>query len=177
MTLNIFTHSVKVETMPKALKSFRETFGPPDLYVWKDGITTTGLADGYIQAVQTCADDYIFMLEHDWEFIRKPDHTFQEICELMKRDGITHLRFNKRVNEPKLYDTYLNEKGWYCETPFVSNNPHIIDRKAYLEYIDKGWVKRKSGSSGVEEVISKHINGAVYGRLGHPQMVRHLNGR
>ena len=179
MNLCIFTHTVRTETLPVALKSYKHVFGnPSEIQIYKDGVNSTGLADGYIKAIQSNTDDYLFMLEHDWEFIRKPDHSLQEICEMMKRDGITHLRFNKRENIiKKKYDTWLTDKGWYCETPFVSNNPHIIDRKAYLEYIKNGWIQRSKGSKGIEEIISKHINGAVYGRLGHPQMVRHLNGR
>ena len=178
MILNIFTHRITNITIDKALLSFIDTFGSaPDVRIWKDGENTKGLADGYIKAVESCTEDYIFMLEHDWEFIRTPKHSLKEIVEMMRKEGIVHLRFNKRVNAPAVLDRTLEDKGWYCETPFVSNNPHIIDRKAYLTYIDNGWIQRHGGSKGVEEVISKHINGAVYGGLGYPQVIHHLRGR
>lgn len=179
MTLNIFTHPVTNETKDLALKSTLETFTGQfhTIRIWKDGHNTTGFADGYIQAVQQCEDDHIFMLEHDWEFIREPEHSLSEITDMMKAGGIVHLRFNKRENKPKLYDKWIKGKGCYCQTPFVSNNPHIIDRKAYLQFIENGWIQRLGKDKGVEEIISKHINGAIYGDLGYPAVVQHLNAQ
>lgn len=150
---------------------------PPVMNVWKDEMNTIGLADGYIKAIQACTDDYIFMLEHDWEFIRKPEHSLSEITDMMRENNIHHLRFNKRSNEPVKKDNWLIDWGGYCETPFVSNNPHIIDRKAYRKYIEQGWIQPRGKDLGIEEIISKHINGYIYGGIGYPQMINHLRGR
>lgn len=178
MTLNVFTHKVKNPTISTTINSFVSVFGWPErINVYTDGVNSNGFGDGYIKAIRECTDDYIFMLEHDWRFIRKPEHSLCELTELMRTHGIEHLRFNKRVNYPKLYDTELLDMGWCCRTPFVSNNPHIIDRLAYLQYIERGWVQPLSGSMGVEEIISKHIDGRIYGGIGYPQIIEHLNGR
>lgn len=177
MTLNIFTHNTRNPTIDIAIRSFNNTFGEYPTLIWRDGANTTGLSDGYIQAIESCPDDYIFMLEHDWEFIQTPDHRLPLIIEKMKADGIVHLRFNKRANEPVNADSWLKDMGWYCETPFVSNNPHIIDRIAYLGFLKNGWIKSRRRSFGIEEVISRHINGTIYGGIGYPAVVKHLRGR
>jgi hypothetical protein len=175
MIVNVFTHSINNPTISDCLASFERTFGKYEVKVWFDGRNTSGLADGYIKAIEQCEDDYIFMLEHDWDFVRKPEHSLQEICEMMAKDNIPHLRFNKRSNEPAMYDKWLIDKGWYCETPFVSNNPHIINRIEYLDRIN--WMKRVGRDKGVEERVSWYANGAIYGGMGYPQVIRHLRGR
>ena len=175
MMVNIFTHKIRKPTIGRCLQSFRDTFGEHEVKIWMDGENTTGLADGYIKAIQDSTYDYIFMLEHYWEFVHKPEHSLEEIVDLMREEGISHLRFNKRENQPVKYDSWLKDKGWYCETPFVSNNPHIIDRVQYLNHIK--WIKRKGKDKGIEEIISKHINGAIYGGRGYTQVINHLRGR
>lgn len=177
MTLNVFTHPINNPTIDQTVLSFIRTFGNDlPMKVWEDGRNTKGLADGYIKAVKECKSDYIFMLEHDWEFIHRPEHSLKEIIKMMNEEGIVHLRFNKRKNEAVNMDTYMKDKGWYCATPFVSNNPHIISRKAYLGFIEQGWIKNLPGSRGIEEELSNYITGAVYGGVGYRQVIKHLNG-
>jgi hypothetical protein len=149
---------------------------------------TRSLSQGYIQAITLSRADYLFMLEHDWEFI--PDfivHTLGQITDCMKREGIYHMRFNKRKNIIAKWDRELRECAvfipdthlMYCRTPILSNNPHILHRATYLDFIKNRCIVEKPGSKGIEEIISQHPRtwGAIYGPAGYPATVKHIDGR
>jgi hypothetical protein len=143
------------------------------------------LSDGYIQAVIKSKSKWLFMLEHDW--ILQKDlitNTLDEITQAMEACDIYHLRFNKRKNivfPP--YDKFLKEYDLgiikFCATPFLSNNPHIINRNRYLDFIRQKLIQRRAGSKGIEEIISAHQHtcGAIYGGLDYPMTAKHLDGR
>jgi hypothetical protein len=190
--LHIFTNPVEKPVFNMTYQSFVHTFGYLEPQVWCHSSPddkyvnnlagfyvnfTQGLADGYIRAIQESKADYLFMLEHDWEFLNI-DHRLEDIIDMMGREGLHYLRFNKRDNTPAVWDKWLEEIQGdipYCKTPQLSNNPHIIDRKKYLKYVK--YIQRLGGSKGVEECISKHLDGYIYGGLDHPATIRHLNGR
>jgi len=203
---NCTQHAPKTDITEKTYKSFVKTFGYQDYKIWLDKHPegdrlfeyennlnyrfggpiniTNSLSDGYIQAIQQSDADYLFMLEHDWIFNKYIIHSLIMLIHAMKKENIYHLRFNKRKNEPMKWDKTLREFGnknslHYCVTPCLSNNPHIIDRKRYLEFIEKDYILTMPGSKGIEEIISKqtHLNGAIYGPLGYPATVTHLDGR
>lgn len=153
---------------------------------------TAGLSDGYIRAILQSKADYLFMLEHDWIFnTQKILHTLDELVEAMAYSEIYHLRFNKRKNKPTQWDKELfwkqsmvtgRKKDFYfgyCITPCLSNNPHIIHRKTFVEFISRGYIIRKAGSFGVEEYLTKRpeLWGAIYGDLNYPATVVHTDGR
>ena len=150
---------------------------------------TRSLSDGYIRAIQESQSDWLFMLEGDWIFVDELiTQSLQEIIQMMSDEDIYHLRFNKRKNIVKAWDKHLNNRTYiskdglqieYCETPILSNNPHIINRKVYLDFIKKGYIKNLPGSKGIEEIISKQPDtfGCIYGKKNHPATVRHLDGR
>jgi hypothetical protein len=143
------------------------------------------LSYGYIKAIRSSNADYLFMLEHDWIFKQEfIFHNIHQIVFAMQEAGIYHLRFNKRANIIKRgFDSSLTERRHgdfvYCKTPFLSNNPHIIERKKYLEFIAAGLIKIDTGSLGIEQVISKNPQtwGAIYGPKNYPQTVEHLDGK
>ena len=152
-------------------------------------IITNSLSDGYTHAVKNNKADFLFMLEGDWIF--KKDnikHRLSLICALMNERSLYHLRFNKRNNIVKLWDKTLNEvklENWidgdkfhYCETPVLSNNPHIINRKLYIKKC-LPFVKIVPGSKGIEENLTarKELTGCIYGGLNYPATVQHLDGR
>lgn len=65
----------------------------------------------------------------------------------------------------------------YCETDNLSNNPHIIDRKYYLENI-LSRITILPGSRGIEENLTKkELIGCQYGPLDYPETIKHLQGR
>lgn len=154
---------------------------------------TRSLSDGYIRAIIDSDADYLFMLEGDWIFEKdRIRHSLDEIIINMEKTGIYHLRFNKRENQVKAWDKSLNPYSarhhdknendnlfHWCETPILSNNPHIIERAKYIEFIRKGYIIRLPGSKGIEELISTvpETWGAIYGPLGYPATVKHLDGR
>lgn len=142
---------------------------------------TSSLSDGYIQAVKSSTADFLFMLEHDWKFLSTIEHSLQDICNLMTSDRLVHFRFNKRSNRPVRLDKRLQEVSsgiQYCITPFLSNNPHIIQREIYLEKA-LPYVKKEAGSKGIEQRLKrvKSLKGAIYGPLNYPQTVQHCDGK
>lgn len=140
------------------------------------------LSDGYIKAIRKSEADYLFMLEHDWEFLSSITHSLDEIISHMHEYDLWHLRFNKRKNTPVRSDKWLEEKGdddfKYCVTPSVSNNPHIIDRVKYQE-IALPLIKKAKGSKGIEHNLLniEGMTAAIYGPQDYPMTIRHLNGR
>jgi hypothetical protein len=142
---------------------------------------TESLSDGYIKAIKSSKSDYLFMVEHDWLFLPTIKHTLEEILFDMENKDLWFLRFNKRHNTVKATDKWLKEgKGryiGYCETPSLSNNPHIINRKVYIERALQ-YIKISKGSVGLEERFTKEeITGFLYGPLKYPNTIEHLDGR
>lgn len=151
---------------------------------------TESLADGYIKSIKGSTSDYMFMLEHDWVFCNNIKHSLDEIIQLMEIDNIIHFRFNKRANEKRGHDKCLLEKTSlvngkqtsYCVTKLLSNNPHIINRKLYLDTAFQ-YISNDTGTRGIEHNLifnnrsDINIWGAIYGNKGYKQTIRHLDGR
>lgn len=157
--------------------------------IFHDVRLCSSLSDGYIRAVKESSNyDFLFMLEHDWIF--KKDmirHGLNHIMEVMSDLNLIHMRFNKRKNIVKLWDKWLKENygipaSWdnlyFCETPVLSNNPHIINRELWIKKC-LPYVQIKPGSKGIEENLTarKDLTGAIYGPLNYGACVEHLDGR
>lgn len=203
---NCTASAPSTEMLRRTYNSFYTAFGHMPLTIWIDPNPNPGkyeryhhnlankfgaenlrksssLSDGYIRAITESSAEYLLMLEHDWIIDRtRLMHTLPEILAAMRGHGIDHLRFNKRGNTPESWDREMSEHGdagfRYCRTNNVSNNPHILRRAAGLEWIDKRWIEVKPGSDGIEQ---KHLRnprtwGAIYGGLGYPQVIHHLDG-
>lgn len=145
---------------------------------------TGSLIQGYHTAIKNSNSEFMFMLEHDWDFIHKNiSHTLPKIIEGMRKDNILHLRFNKRANQDAQgWDLNLEEiKGSvfdFCMTDCVSNNPHIINRQRWIDEAVKYIDTRCSGAYGLEELLTRSpIRGAMYGPLGHPATIYHTDGK
>lgn len=202
---NSTVYAPKTEIIEQTYNSFNETFGKLNsVQVWYDPKPiekhadkyeinlkklfpiihrTTCLADGYIKSVKNSNADYLFMLEHDWVFNKENiNHTLSEICKCMEQEDLFHFRFNKRKNIEKVWDRKLTENTNssvpYCLTPSVSNNPHIIHRKRYVEKA-LPHLKLNGGSYGIEQELLdiEELKGAIYGLKKYPQTVTHLDGR
>ena len=137
------------------------------------------LADGYIKSTEISTADYIFQLEHDWEFTDAITHSLVEVIKAMKFGNMEHLRFNKRKNVNMFLDK-LEEQSvngiTFCKTPFRSNNPHIINRKAYLNKWNDVFDLNEKGSRGIENNLLS-AGGYIYGGYNHPQQITHTDGR
>lgn len=145
---------------------------------------TSSLSDGYTKSIKKSKADYIFILEHDWQFQAEYiTHSLGIILAAMQVLGIYHLRFNKRQNKIRGWDKILEPIIYkdlnLCRTNILSNNPHIINRHKYLTFIQAGLVRVLPGSDGIEEIISKHPQtwGAIYGPPDWPATVKHTDGR
>ena len=150
-------------------------------------VETESLSEGYIYSIKNSHTDYLFQLEGDWTFIKNNiEHTLDEILECMFAKNIYHFRFNKRANQIAVWDKKMEPRVYagenfnlqYCESNNMSNNPHIIDVKKYREEIAKH-IKIKPGSKGIEEELNaqnKYIS-CIYGGVGYPATVAHLDGR
>ena len=149
--------------------------------VFGNFVPTKSLSDGYIKAVQGSDAEFMFMLEHDWLFNNNITHSLKEIISVMKHEDILHLRFNKRCTQPIHSDEWLKEKSfnnfYYCETPSISNNPHIINRNKYVEDA-LPLIELRKGSLGIEHKLNKsNLNGTIYGPLDFHPTIAHLDGR
>ena len=139
------------------------------------------LSEGYVRSIKKSNSDFIFMLEHDWEFLPTISHSLTDIIDLIYNEGITHFRFNKRSNVPRKFDTNLREIKHryipYCLTNGVSNNPHIIDRKKYIKEALK-FIEISEDSRGIEKQLSNQgIRAAIYGAKHHAPTVLHKDGK
>lgn len=166
----------RATTYPRYLENLHKTF--------KTVNRCNSLSDGYIKAIKASKADYLFMLEHDWKFNTKLiKHTLDEIITEMNFRGMYHMRFNKRSNMVAGWDKNVTEKNGndvvWCMTNILSNNPHIINRKKYHEFIARKYIQVKPGSKGIEEIISAQPDtwGAIYGPLNYPCTVVHIDGR
>lgn len=168
-----------VETLDDYVSQLKKTFPHAQL------VFTNSLSDGYITSVKNSSADYLFQLEHDWLF-QNITHSLADIVKVMQLHDIYHFRFSKHANKlvPELlkWQTMMIEKecdGFkYCETDNLSNNPHIIDRKKYVEFVQTRKIKLCEGSSGIEENLTKRgLVGCQYGGLDYPPTIKHLNGK
>lgn len=142
---------------------------------------TNSLSDGYVQAIESSKSKFMFMLEHDWTFNHNLKNNINEILEEMEYNNIIHLRFNQFLNGKYWRDKEVKEiKGKhfnFCQTKWISNNPHIINKELYLSTMFNNILIQK-GSFGVEQAISyKDYYGHIYGPLNLHATIGHLNGK
>ena len=201
------THHIKNhQTIHDTIKSFENTFGqyPMQIFVdrnpnlkdsddyihalkerYSDVQISDSLSDGYIKAINQSKSEFLFMLEHDWSFIKERiHHKLEEICDIMKRDSLHHLRFNRFDNnyKKKFYGTktYL-EPIFKCEEYIkvraAANNPHLIYSNIYKRDLMK-YIKKDKSSFGIEQNLeNSQGNFAIYGSINHQHTITHTDGR
>jgi len=215
--LHLFTnstvHSPDTWHIENTYKSFCDTFKKempvtvwvdrqPNLERWEEYVVNLrkifpkvetevgGLSHGYHTAAFKSPAEFLFMLEHDWEFYAdRIPHTLDQIIDGMRKDNILHLRFNRKLggNQPDGHASLGHDIDWedhegsvfpYSTVKQVSNNPHIINRERWVKectphthYI--GFTK----VHGLEEYLTASpIRGSIYGPRGHPPTVYHTDG-
>lgn len=144
-------------------------------------VLTNGLADGYIKSTEVCQADYLFQVEHDWNFLPSIRHDLGFLVSCMKKESMDHLRFNKRPNVHAVNETLTEIKVngcKFCKTTKRSNNPHIINRRSYLNewnsVIDKS--NRPKRADGIENKMVGLV-GYIYGSFNYPTQINHTDGR
>lgn len=205
--LHIFTNFTNISSSGELIKntvnSFNAVFNPIYTTVWchadiknnehleyidilklnfANVNISKSLSDGYVKAVTTSNSDYLFMLEHDWNFLNNITHSLDNVINQMEDSNLLHLRFNKLDNTVNRWDSSLAEITGkyfsYCITPALSNNPHLINRKKYIEQALPVIMIRK-GAKGLEERLTfrSNLTGAIYGSLNFPKTISHTDGR
>ena len=143
---------------------------------------TDGLTDGFIKSTEICNSDYIFQLEHDWLFTKEVNHSLGNIINFMQGVDAEHFRFNKRPNIIAGADATLveiNHNGFKaCKTNIRSNNPHIINRKSYIDKCNHILTRNdpRGRQFGVEDNLDDAGGGYIYGPLNHPAQIIHTDG-
>jgi hypothetical protein len=151
--------------------------------IFPDVRVSKSLIDGYLQAVTSSNSDYLFMLEHDWRILPTITIPLDVIISEMKENELWYLIFHKFNNFDKFHpNKRLEERHGrrmsFCLTNRVSNNPHIIYRKKYLEQALTYINVNALGSNGLEAELTKSpLTAAFYGSLSQAATVKHLNGR
>jgi len=175
---------VFIDPKPKS-KNFHSYSSKIQTFFEKEGMQcsvfeTNGLADGYLKSTKLCDSDYIFQLEHDWEFLPSIVHDIPLLIECMKKQQMEHLRFNKRENinlNESLTEIQVGDIA-FCKTNKRSNNPHIIDRKSYLQRWNKriDVSNRPKRADGIENMLVG-VEGYIYGPFRYPKQINHIDGR
>ena len=155
--------------------------GTPGLEV--EIIATRGLIDSFVKSVEMTTTPYAVQLEHDFVFLRdRIPHGLPEMVEEMRAHRFNYIRFNKRRNIRQGYDLFLEPvegtKVPLCRINGRSNNPQIIDIGYYLSEVVP-LLKRPDGDRiGLEGGLCRYMGGGqLYGPLGWPKTVQHLDGR
>jgi hypothetical protein len=144
---------------------------------------TNSLVNGYLKSLETSDSDYMFMIEHDWKFLSSITNTLDEIISDMKSCNLWYLLFNKFHNFNPSHHSPVGEfvkatHIWYYPINRISNNPHIIDRKLYIEMAKKYIRLNRGGALGIEqELTASPLTGAVYGSKDTRSAVYHIDGR
>ena len=146
-------------------------------------VRTRGLADGYLRSLEVSEGRVACQLEHD--FVVLPDrigHTLPQLLAAMAAGRVTHLRFNKRWNRAVGYDAFMDPVAPagvpLCRVPGRSNNPHLLDLAHARAHVAP-WIDRTATrAEGIEGRVELFAGGGhVYGGLGWPATVGHLDGR
>jgi len=204
--LHIFTNctfnNANTTHIQKTYQSFCEVFGKIEPIVWYDPnpnitqsdlyyielskyfhniVFTNSLSDGYIRAIESTKEDFLFMLEHDWEFIpERIQHNLEFLTQLMQEQQICHFRFNKHLNLPTNWETKVTESSYkncsFCVTCSLGNSPHIIYKPLYIEQC-LPYLNKDTGSKGIEHNLLNNFKGGIYGSRGFEPTISHLDGR
>jgi hypothetical protein len=146
-------------------------------------IETNGLIDSFMKSVEMTETPYAVQLEHDFIFLRaRIPHGLPEMVEDMERHRFNYIRFNKRRNIRQGYDLFLEPMEGtevpLCRINGRSNNPQIINVGYYLAEVVP-LLRRPDGDQiGLEGGLCRYMGGGqLYGPLGWPKTVQHLDGR
>lgn len=210
--LHVFTncteHIEYHQPIFQTIESFKETFGDVQPHIWFDkspnvdaartylkDITkkyknvkiSQSFSDGYIKAIKESTCDFLFMLEHDWTFNKEYiTHTLDDMCNVMNKDKIHHLKFSIKDNDIIPDKTnhwhypieFINGDMPYHLVQSASNNPHIINRELYLKDL-MNKVNVDTGSLGIEQnlICVPNVKFAVYGGIELKATTNHIDGR
>jgi hypothetical protein len=167
--------------IPISIPSFLDQCRATSCFAGAEIFVTRGLADGYIQSIDSSDADFLFQLEHDW--LLAPgllSHGFVQICELMRKHRLPWLVFNRSRNFDKAPNCQQLDFTSFpvCLVTYFTNCPHIIDRSYAAEHLVPFIDRNETGSRGIErELTHKFGQGWIYGPHGHPAISTHCDGK
>jgi hypothetical protein len=156
--------------------------------------TASAQSPGFLAGIERVRTPYLLFLEHDWSFLEPVD--LHRLTLVMDRyPFVNYIRFNKRENRVAAWDTRLEPEVRIAEFPLLrswsySSNPHI----SRAEKVRRDWlpVVRGSEERYPETPLHRQLKEDVgrvgteaahalwgtylYGELGRPPVVGHLDG-
>ncbi len=142
--------------------------------------TTRGLVDGYVRSLELSDAEYVFQLEHDYDFeAAHVTHRVPDIVAAMRTAQVPYLRFNIGPNQDNELDriTAVDMAGIpVCRTVIFSNRPHLLNRQHALQHYVPNMNRAARGSRGIEkELTARFHTGWIYGHAGHPPVIVHTD--
>jgi hypothetical protein len=157
-----------------------------------------GLPGVILCAFEHVRTPLVLVFDHDWEWLRRVD--LKGLARMMLSDsGVQCIRFNKRRTFETGWDTVLKADCKRRPRPLTrtscwSGTPHLATVRFYRERVLPRIAEIPGGGAvGYEEPVNEAYWHAVtaigfdkaqsqwgvfiYGRLGDPAVVRHLDGR
>lgn len=157
-----------------------------------------GLAGAVLAGAANIDTPYVFMHEHDWEVVRPID--VKGILSVMAIDEeVKHVRLNKWANEERGWDFVIKEDTRRRAIPLLrtlcwSSNPHFAKMSYYRDVVLPRLSSHYGGGAECFEVplyrlVLKDVQRRgfdraheewglfIYGQLGDPAVVTHLDGR
>jgi len=155
--------------------------GVPDIPF--EVIQTEGLIKGFAKSIHLSEGAYAMQLEHDFVFLKsRISHSLPQMIAQMRQGHLNYLRFNKRTNAQAAYDYRVDPAGTdnfpMCRINGRSNNPHLIELDYYRQVVAPILNGPRALEIGLEGGLCRYVGGGhLYGPLGHPRTVDHLDGR
>lgn len=146
-------------------------------------VETIGVVDSFRKSIAMSECAWAMQLEHDFVFRREViPHGLGEMIGALEAQEIEYLRFNKRRNMQVGYDVFMEEVPGspvpICRINGRSNNPHLINVEYYRRVVLPHLHSEIGYRLGLEGGLERYIGGGhVYGPLGWPKTVQHLDGR
>lgn len=179
-------------------KARLKAFAPTEGSTVVERSTHGGLPGVLLEGFQWIDTPLVLVFQHDFEVVRSIDVT--KVCETLLRDDlqVKHLRLNHRTTRPIKSDFVLKPYEHpkaplpLLRTSSWSDMPHFARTSYYRERV-LPLIRASSGRLGVENRLgpllladidrlgfdtAHPLHGTfLYGRLGDPPIVRHLDGR
>jgi hypothetical protein len=158
----------------------------------------TGQRESFLSMAGSVKTKYMFHFEHDWK-INSPISIYKLIEVMDYYDTIKYVSMNKKTNIRGGGDYILEPATDIPEVDLLrstrySNNPHIARTDHWVNFFSEILKKAKKRNTHVSEIpiYSKYVRDVktlgfkeahkkwgvfVYGKLGDPPTISHLNGK
>lgn len=145
----------------------------------------TGLAFALLRLYETAATEFVFYTQEDFDFVR--DVPVAKCLEIMQRNALNHVRFNKRNTLPiKGHHHPDHQKWWtkhevvfdgqtFCVSDHIYFQACLNRRTLLLEGLKEIFARNPSGAVRIEAAVNDWFNtkhGEGCGSVDGDQVVR-----